>query len=497
MTASAERRRRTTIVGALGGLAGVVAVVIVAVVAYSTLRNSEEGRAPEIEVKDSLSFPSTPNAVIGVVDDLDRLTSIAVLTLDPSGIGGSIVTIPVNSDRTNGFASERLPISRQPYTPGDEEQEAQLMSELEPLLTLTIERSAVVGPDGLAELLDAVGPMSVDVPERVVDVDTPGSGLVVREGEQRLDVDELVDVFTAIDAEGSSYSHHGIDVALWRAIAAAAGDVDVDVPVDEFERPIAPDGFDEFWSRLLAGEVAMRDLAINANAASAADNETEADFVIVDRRDALLVFGSVSPGLVSKPNESLTFSLRVGFDEGAVGRLGEDAAGSPITKASMTRRFLGEMLFAQANIVAVDLSETPGSVPDVTRIEVADERLEDDVRDVSERFFGDAEIVVAATIIDGVDAVVVLGADFLEQRAELLEIERQQAAAVDRDDGRDDEDADDDGADFDVADAPLIDEAAAVEGAADLDETANDENPDADSVEGDEPPSTDTVPDDE
>lgn len=492
MTASPERRRRTTIVGALAGLATVVAVVVVAVVAYSALRNSEEGRAPEVEVVDSVSFPSTPNAVIGVVDDLDRLTSIAVLTLDPSGVGGSIVTIPINSDRTNGFASERLPISRQPYTPGDEAQEAQLISELEPLLTLTIERGVVVGPEGLADLLDVLGPISVDVPERVVDSDTSGSGLVVRAGEQQLDVDELVEVFTAIDAEGPSYSHHDIDVALWRAVAEAAGDVDADLPVDEFDRPVAPDGIDEFWARLLAGSVAMRDLAISANAARAVDNEAGADFVIVDRRDALLVFGSVSPGLVSKPNESLTFALRVGFDEGAVGALGDDASGEPVTKASMTRRFIGEMLFAQANIAAVDLAETPGAVPEVTRIEITDERIEDEVRDVSERFFGDAEIVVADTIIDGVDAVVVLGANFLVQRAELLEIEREQVTAVDDGDAEEDDEDDGDGADFDVADAPLIDEAGGADDVIDGSDGA-----DGEAADGGEPLSTDTVPDDE
>ncbi|MGB3737632.1 MAG: hypothetical protein WA964_21960, partial [Ilumatobacter sp.] len=245
--------------GAVAGLLAIVAVVAVAIVSYSTLRTSGEGRAAETDVRDSVSFPSTPNAVVGVVDDLDRLTTIAVLTLDPSGVGGSIVTIPVNADQTNGFGPERLPISRQPYTPGVEEQQTQLLSELEPLLTLTIERASVIGPDELSELLDFVGPLDVDLPERVVDSDTAGSGLVADDGEQRLDVDELVEAFTAINADGTSYGHHDVDVALWSAVADAAGDVDVDVPLDEFDRPMPPVGLDEFWSRLLAGDVALRD----------------------------------------------------------------------------------------------------------------------------------------------------------------------------------------------------------------------------------------------
>ena len=320
----------------------------------------------------------------------------------------------------------------------------------------------------MADLLDAVGPVDVDLPERVVDSDTSGSGLVARAGEQQLDTDELVEAFTAINARGDSYSHHDVDVELWRALAETAGGGDVDVPLDEFDRPIPPVGLDEFWSRLFGGDVAVRDIAIDGNGGRSADNETEADFVIVDRRDALLVFGSVSPGLVSKPNESLSFSLVVGFAETEVGELGDDAAGFAITKASMTRRFIGEMIFAQANIVSVNLADAPGSVPAVTRIEISDERFEAEVRAVSERFFGDAEIVIARTITDGVDAVVILGSDFLEQRATLLEIEREQAVvaktSADEDDGE---------ADFDVSDDSL------------------------DESDVEEPVSTDTVPDDE
>ncbi|MEP6299448.1 MAG: hypothetical protein ABJ382_19155, partial [Ilumatobacter sp.] len=165
------------------------------------------------------------------------------------------------------------------------------------------------------------------------------------------------------------------------------------------------------------------------------------------------------------------------------------------TKASMTRSFIGEMLFAQANVVSVALADDPASIPDVTRIEIADARFEADVRAVSERFFGDAEVVVATTLTDGIDAVVILGADFLEQRADLLRIEREAAATADAS-----TDEDDGGADFDVSDefadplaedgdvpssdAPTGDDGAALDG---------DDSPSND----DESISTDTVTDDE
>ncbi len=494
MTASSDRRRRSTLVGGVAGFAAVIAVVTVGVVAFSTLRSSQEGTAPEVDVRNSVVFPSTPNAVVAVVDDLDRLTSIAVLTLDPSGAGGSIVSVPVNADQTNSFGPERRPISRQPYTPGDEAQEAQLLSEVEPLLTLTIQRAVVAGPGELADLLAPLGNVTVDLPENVIDSDTPGSGRVAIEGERELDTSELVEAFTAIDADGPSYSHHDVDAALWAGVAGAAGVVEASIPLDDLDRPVDPVDFDDFWTRLLGGEVSFRDIAIDVDAQRNAENSTESDFVLVDRRDALLVFGAVSPGQMSKPNESLSFSLVVGFTDDQVAELGDDESGSTITKASMTRRFIGEMLFAQANIVSVALADSPDSIPDVTRIEISDARFEEDVRAVSERFFGDAEIVVATTIVDGVDAVVTLGADFLVQRADLLRIERDAAAASDAS-----EDEDDGGADFDVSEefAEPDAEPETEDGVVTTDDVGGAVDGADSSSNDDEPVSTDTVTGDE
>jgi hypothetical protein len=481
VTANADRRRRFTVVGAILALVGVIAVTSVSVVAVATLRTSQEGRAPETEAREVVSFPETPNAVIGVVDDLDRLSSLAVLTLDPSGVGGSIVLVPVNVDQTNGFGPVRLPVSRQPYTPGDLDQAAELVAELESPLTLTIERSAIVGADELAALLEPFAEFDVDLPERVIDSDTAGSGFVARQGESTVDVDTMVEALTAIDASGGSYDHHPTDVALWTALAAAAPVTASDPPLDEFDRPVAPASFDEFWQRLFAGEVGVRDLAIDAFGSGNADNESDADFVITSRADSLLVFGSISPGLVSTPNESVSLMIVVGFEEDDVAALGETADGVPISKASMTRRFIGELIFAQANIVAVDLTATPGAVPETTQLFVSSEATENEVRAVSERFFGDAEVIIAERLTDGVDVVVVLGKNFLVQRDELLEIERAAAAEIESSDP-------DSEADFDVSGADAeIDGDAGGDGDDDSGEPADDPVPDT---------SSDTVVDD-
>lgn len=438
MTARPETRRRSVQVGGALVAACFVAVLVVGVVAVTTLRASKAGRAPEVDTRQVAQFPDTPNAVIGVVDDLDRLASLAVLTLDPSGIGGSVVVIPVNVDSSDGFGPQREPISRQPFVPGDEEGEARLIRELEPLLTLTIERSLVVGPDELAEFLEPIAPVEVDLPERVVDSDTPGSGFIAAAGVQELELDQLVAAFTAISADGTSYSHHDLDVALWSAVAtqASGAGVDVEVPTDEFGRPLPPDGVSDLISRLVAGEVTARDLETAPPANIIADNVDDADFVLIDRLDSVLVFGAISPRLVTTPNNSLVLRLVVHFGDDQMTLLGDDANGDAITKAAMTRQYIGELLFAGVNVVAVDLSDDPDSVPETTRLIVTDDDFEDDLRAVSTPYFDAAELVVADQITDNANAVVVLGLDYLERRREVLDektAEAEDATATDSD----------------------------------------------------------------
>lgn len=445
MTADPVVRRRVTVAGALLALAGAVVLVVVGVVAVSTLRNSNEGVAPVRDERTVLSFPGTPNMVIGVVDDLDRLTSLAVATLDPSGVGGSLVTIPVNVDRTNGAGAERQPVSRQPFTPGDDGNVDVLVSELEPLLSLTIERGVVLGPDELAATVGSFAPLDVDVPQRVEDSDTPGSGFVVGSGERRVDAEQLVAAFTAISAGESSYEQHDIDVALWEGVASTVKPSGVEVLRDEFDRPRPPESPEEFFDRLFAGNVGVRDLAVDLEAAAARDNEAGADFVLVDRNDALLVFGSISPGLVTTPGDALSLKIVVGFDEADVRALGDDLDGTPITKASLARRLIGDFLFGGADVRSVVLTDAPELVPDVTALVVSDEAVEASARSVSDFFFTDADVREAATVTDGIDVEVILGDDFLKLRADQLAFER---ATVEESDV---EPADPLGADFDAA----------------------------------------------
>lgn len=415
MTASpARRRRRTQIAAVVTGCLLVVSVVLVAVAAV-TLRTSEEGEAVERDTRPVVTFPSTPNAAIAVVDEESRLSSLVVATLDPSGAGGSVAIVPTNVDTSSGFGSERLPLSRRPYEPGSEVDVEALMTELESVLSLTIERGIVLGPDELQQLVEPLGELTVDLPENVVDSDRLGTGIIQTEGETTLRTSEIVDVFTAIDAEGAAYDHHDVDVVMWNALAGAvsANPFDVDVPIDEFERPIPPTSAEDLVERLFGGPVGVREVDIDPAAAVGAPNPDDTDFVVVDRRDALLVFGQVSPALVSTPNQALAFQLVAPYTDEQLA-LAADGASS----AEIMRQLIGELLFLQGNVVSVQTAPRAEGAPERTQIDVADERFLDDVESSTKVLFGPSDVVLADTILDGADVVVTLGTAYLELRNE-------------------------------------------------------------------------------
>ena len=198
---------------------------------------------------------------------------------------------------------------------------------------------------------------------------------------------------------------------FWADVAATAPvDDAVSAPLDEFGQPIPPATVDELIGRLMSGEVQSRTLA--ARDATEAENPTEADVVIIDRRDANLVFAQVSPALVSTPNIGRTLRIVAPFDDDQI------AASDGIYESTseLMLDVIGNMLFFQANVVSVDTQPAPGGAQQVTLIEVADARFIADMESIAPIVFGESEVVLASTLIDGIDVVVTLGTDYINKQ---------------------------------------------------------------------------------
>src|SRR5690606_37782662 len=117
--------------------------------------------------------PATPNGLLAVHDDDGQLTSLLVMTLDPAGQGGSIVTIPVNADVSAGFGLERRPLDES-FDPGDVEG---LVASVEEMLSIAIQRASVLGPSQLATLLAPIETLEVVLPRDIIDSSAAGDGI--------------------------------------------------------------------------------------------------------------------------------------------------------------------------------------------------------------------------------------------------------------------------------------------------------------------------------
>jgi hypothetical protein len=408
MTAIPERRKRRTIVGAVTGfvLVGVAAALFI--VGAITLSNSQEGEAVGVDERPVVALPDTPNAMLAVTDDDGELASVVIMTLLPEGQGGSIVTVPVNADGTVGFGEQRSPLTEL-FEADDSES---IVEPLEEMLTNTIERSAVVGVDELVEILEPIESLQVVLPEDVVDSSQLGSGIVAIAGPQTLRRLLVAQALAAVNDEGASYDHHAVDVELWTQLARTAP---IKVPaepvdIDEFGRPIPPGSVEELVMRLWEGDIEVRDIAVTEPLESA--NPTGADVVLVDRADAVLVFAQISPALVSTPNPAMSFRIEARYSDEQLETSGDLFESSSELVREMTR----ELLFFQANVISIDTAAAADGAPEVTRIEVSDERFVEDMELAGPIFFGESVVVVSSTVLDGVDAVAILGTGYLDLR---------------------------------------------------------------------------------
>ena len=441
MTAMAQRRARRTITAATVALGLVIVAAVLLTVGIVTLSNSQEGEAVGVDTRPIETFPATPNALLAVTDDDGRLASVVVMTLLPEGQGGSVVTVPVNADASSGFGLQRRPLN-EAFDPSDPEA---FVATVEDMLSITIERSAVVDPAGLEALLEPLGSVQVSLPDAVIDTDAVDTGervlattdpddtdpdgpvpdgsvlergaseivgddgVIVTAGPQILETAQAVEVLTAIDDSVPAYDQHPLDVAMWSAIAQRAP---INVPpepvaTDDQGRPVAPDTVGDLAALLFDGVVGVRDIAVSPSTATT--NPTDADVVVLDHSDSVLVFAQISPSLVSTPNTGSKARVEVLFTDDQLAR----ADGLYETNADVAREMVQLVLFLQGNVVSVDTSAT--GAPDLTIVEVADPALLEEAITTAELLYGAAEVRLATTVLDGVDLVVILGRSYLER----------------------------------------------------------------------------------
>jgi hypothetical protein len=402
VTASALRRRRNTLVALVATIVVVVLSLGLTAVGAATLRDSRAGRHATADTLPELGLPVTPTALVGVVDETNVVTSVVALVLAPNGVGGSIVVLPASGDSSLGLGDDRFPLAETYTVRGPEA----FALDAEALAGISFDVIEMVDTARLADIVEPLGGLTVDLPADVVDDDSEEP--VFPAGPATLSSDAAASVLTARVTGSPDSLLDPLRFAVWTAVAERVGaGIGSALPVSPDVSVPTPPDLDTFLDRLYAGPVAARGVLSAPPVADA--NPRGVDVVVPDRAELLLVFGQIAPARVAAPNPSLTFRIETSFTD-------EDLEAVGVNSADVAYDAIKRLLFVQANVVSVVTRSA--EAPEITQAFVADRSRVDVVDESYPLVFGEMEVHAATERIAGVDVVVVLGRSYLDKYGE-------------------------------------------------------------------------------
>lgn len=392
MTAIESRRRRRTTWALVCGLVGALALPSGLVLAGNSLLNSTDGDS--VDASNVVRIPSTPAALLAAVDQGGLLASLQMIALAPGGIGGTVVSIPVNAAAlvAEGEPPRRLYDS---FLAGGV---AALTADVEALLNVTFTTSAAVSSGDLSGLLSSIASVTVEFDRPVKGVVGGVVTDVLPAGRQSISAEQVAKALSAIEPGAAEKDRLPLLKSLWVGIGAAQRNpqsaTTTSAVADATTTTVsgAPSiDMKTFVDRLMTGQVQVWQFAAGPVAQGEA-NPSGLDWYSLDRAEIILVTASVVPSSVS----SLLPSINVQID-------------SPFNDAALTREAILRLSSLGVNIVLIrEISDEPGQA---TVVAIADDALEAEVTAYGSAL-GSFEIHRQKIPVEGVDMRLTLGLDF-------------------------------------------------------------------------------------
>jgi hypothetical protein len=377
-----RRRRNRTLAMVAATVVVALSVPVLGYVGVKAVLDSTGGRDALEDNLDVQSFPNTPSALYLTTDQHGVLSSATVFVLAPSGVGGSIVSVPVNADV--GLAANARRSLQQVFADGGVDA---AMTAIESTLLVSITYSAVADPEQLVQFLTPYQPFTVQLTADVPGTDDGDATLPA--GGAVLQAVNASRVLTAglVDGQPVDPLRQGNIEAIWTSLVTSIGSGRAPAT------PIAggPTTFDDLVVHLVAAQTQSRGLP--ARALTGAENPDDVDVVEVDRSEAVLVFASIAPGsmLAPAPGPVIRLEAPPGYD----------------LQLKLT---IDKLLFLTANVVSVNSTaearpHTVFLVPDEAnrlRVQTTDE------------IFGAITFGTPTARIESVDVTIQLGTDYLD-----------------------------------------------------------------------------------
>ena len=387
MTAIPSRRHNRTVAAFLCGLLGMVMLPSGLALAANSLLHSTDGDS--VDSKNVMKIPSTPAALLAVVDGNGFVASLQMIALAPGGRGGTIVSIPVG-------AASVVAAGEAPRRLGDAfllNGIDGLTTDVEGLLNVTVTAKAAVTEVEMAAMLAGERDVNVEIDRAVNTLLPSGIQEILPAGKHTLTSAQVAGILASNQAGAPESDRLPIIKSLWVGIAGAGLNIaTTTTEVVGTATTLAPAlTVQDFLQRTLTGEVQVWQFAANAIPEGEL-NPTNSDMYALDKAEVIMVVASVAPSSVS----SLYATINVQID-------------SAFTDATITREAVLRLSILGVNVVLV--REVTGEPVAETVVQYSDDPVRAEVESYSS-IFGPLTPKRVTQQVEGVDARIVLGTNF-------------------------------------------------------------------------------------
>lgn len=408
MTAIPSKQRKLMVGALLSGLTAAALLPIGVVFGARSLLTSSTGS--NVGDDGALKIPSTPAALLATVNDVGHVTSLTTFVLDPSGVGGTVISLPVGSraEQVGGGVARRVGDS---YVLAGIEA---LSLEVEGLLDISLTSAEALNVEQLTQafagLPDAEVDFDVPLINTSLEMPDPATTTTVRGSSSTTVEPQPVardnEVFPA-GARTISPSDFPIVLlaqrlnepesvrlprikSLWEGIARSTSSaVDTTTTIPQ----VQPSGVVDFMRRVFSGR--MQVWQMSHVLVEGDENPTRSDVYALDRFEIRMIVASVAPSSLSLPGDSIPVQLD-----------------SPFNDANVTRMAV-ERLSAAGLAVAL-IRETAASPEKNTVFLYSDQVIVDVAERQLETVLGPMNFEKMKQSVEGIGARVVLGEAFRE-----------------------------------------------------------------------------------
>lgn len=393
MTAIPTRQRRRLRAALVSGLAAACTLPLGVLAGVNLLLNSSGGHS--VDVNKQLKIPSTPTALLATVNDGNEVTTLTVFVLAPQGVGGTIISLPVNT-RAEMVGSETPRRLADSYTQGGI---AAMALDTEGALDVTFASVGALGVGDVAALLSVVPSIHAEFDQPVVNTTQPPVRVdseLFPAGEIELAPDQVAAVLAATRVGELESTRLARTKSVWSGVGAAIGggmSLDPTQSTDTTIPGFVPTDVANFVRLVFAGPVQVWQLS--AELLSGIDNPLGIEIYGLDRSEVLLLMASVAPSSLSAVNGG--FAVQVD---------------SPFNDVNISHAVVERLSYLGIGVALV--REVEGPPAPQTMFRYTDKSMIDGFQSSLELVLGPLKYGRVKQPVEGVSAQIVLGQDFAD-----------------------------------------------------------------------------------